>query len=119
VVKGYPSTQLGRNHSRTCYVTVIRIRKAQRNHAFFLSSFEYVIPLSAKKHGAHLINSESKKRNVERNQRWMECSNSQKLEVQSMQGKVSSCGIKCESYAQWKSDGCKRCPFQGYGKCVC
>lgn len=89
-------------------------------HILF-SKFEYVILLSAKKRGAHLIilYSESEKRNVERNWTWIECSDNQKLEVQSMQGKVSWCDTKCESYAQWKSDACKRNPFQACGKCIC
>lgn len=48
-----------------------------------------MIPLSAQKYGAYLINLESKKKNVERNLRWMECLNSQNLGVQSVQGKVN------------------------------
>lgn len=96
-------------------------KKCVEEPCILFSKFEYVIPLSVQKHGAHLINlySESKKRNVERNLRRMECLNSQKLGVQSMQGKVNWCDIKCESYAQWKSDACKRSPFQGCGKHVC
>lgn len=67
-------------------------KKCVEDPCIRFSKFEYLIPFSAQKYGAYLINlySESKKRNVERNPRWMECWNSQNIEVQSVQGKVNA-----------------------------
>lgn len=66
-------------------------KKCVEEPCILFSKFECVIPLSAQKYRAYLMNlySESKKRNIGRNLRWMECSNSQNLEVQSVQGKVN------------------------------
>lgn len=66
-------------------------KKCVEEPCILFSKFERVIPLCAQKYGAYLINlySESKKRNVERSLRWMECSNSHNLEVQSVPGKVN------------------------------